>query len=54
VTFNVNGTTYAVNGTAGDEGDLDIHPIWKKAPEGLRVDIGDMIDRGLKLCEEAK
>jgi hypothetical protein len=50
VTFAANGTTYAVNGTAADSGYKDIHPIWKRAGGGLRVYIGDMIDKGLALC----
>lgn len=52
VTFNVEGTVYAVNGTAEDLGYKDIDPIWKKAPEGLRVDISGMIDKGLTLCPQ--
>jgi hypothetical protein len=50
VTFNVNGTTYGLNGTAQDSGFPAVNPIWKKAPGGLRVDIGGMIDKGLSLC----
>lgn len=50
VTFNVDGTAYAVNGSAMDAGFRDIKPIWKPAPGGLRVDIGPMIDKGLTLC----
>ncbi len=63
VTFNVDGTTYWINGTAGDVAEQehyeDVHPIWLKerspyGGEDLRVDIGGIIDRGLKLCEEAE
>jgi hypothetical protein len=50
VTFNVDGTVYAVNGTAEDAGDKDIDPIWKQAPDDQRVDIGGMIDKDLSLC----
>jgi hypothetical protein len=50
VTFSTGGGEYAVNGTALDSGFADIKPIWKRAGGGLRVDIGDMIDRGLALC----
>ena len=53
VTFNVDGAVYGVNGF-GSEKYADIKPIWRPAPGGLRVDIGPMIDRGLKLCEEAE
>jgi len=52
VTFNVEGRTYGINGDATEYPEVD--PIWSPAPGGLRVDIGPMIDRGLKLCEEAK
>jgi hypothetical protein len=53
VTFNVNGTLYAINGTAEDAHvGRDVMPIWKKAPGGLRVDIGGMIDKGLNLCPQ--
>lgn len=63
VTFNVDGTTYAVNGDAenqaAEEHYEDINPIWLKEPsrvggEDLRADIGGMIDLGLKLCKEAE
>jgi hypothetical protein len=51
VTFNVDGTLYAINGTAEDAHmGGNVGPIWKKAPGGLRVDIGGMIDKGLTLC----
>jgi hypothetical protein len=51
VTFNVDGTLYAINGTAEDAHmGRNVNPIWKKAPYGLRVDIGGMIDKGLALC----
>lgn len=53
VTFRARGTTYAVNGTArmwklGRE----IRPIWRDDPSfpGLKVNIGPIIDRGLRLC----
>lgn len=54
VTFTTpDGTVYAVNGHALDAGYPDIKPIWKKDPGsyGLRVNIGPLIDRGLRLCE---
>lgn len=59
VTFTTDdGTTYWVNGTAGDVADQhgwqDIKPIWQKDPHpvipGQRLDIGVLIDAGLKLC----
>jgi hypothetical protein len=53
VTFNVDGTLYGVNGQASEKYE-DIKAIWRPAAEGLRVDIGPMIERGLKLCEEAE
>jgi hypothetical protein len=52
VTFNVEGTTYGINGDAHEYPAID--PIWRPVPGGERVNIGPMIDRGLKLCEEAK
>jgi Protein of unknown function (DUF2511) len=48
VTFTVNGTTYAVNGLA--EG-ADIDPIWADSGDGLKKNIGPLIDRGLSLCD---
>ena len=52
VVFTADGTEYGVNGTAMDAGYRKIAPIWKKDPTGLtpRVNIGDVIDRGLALC----
>lgn len=52
-TDDTTGLTYSINGTAGNDGSLaDITPIWRKDPngDGLRVDIGPLIDLGLKLC----
>lgn len=60
VTFNVEGTTYAVNGdaenVAQEEHYDNINPIWLKEGdrEGERADIGAMIERGLTLCKEAE
>jgi hypothetical protein len=54
VTFNVEGTTYGLNGTALDNGYKEVNPIWHSVGEGIKVDIGGMIDRGLKLCQESK
>ena len=47
------GTKYGVNGTAKDFGYPDIRPIWKDNPaiEGTKIDIGSLINEGLKLCE---
>jgi hypothetical protein len=53
VTFNVEGTVYGINGTALDQGLPEVNPVWRSAGGGLRVDIGGMIERGLKLCEES-
>jgi hypothetical protein len=53
VTFNVEGTTYGLNGTALDNGYKEVNPIWRSTSGGLKVDIGGMIERGLKLCEES-
>jgi hypothetical protein len=52
VTFNAEGKVYGLNGTALDQGLPEINPIWRHEGAELRVDIGAMIDRGLKLCEE--
>jgi hypothetical protein len=54
VTFNVEGTVYGINGTALDQGLPEVNPIWRSAGGGLKVDIGRMIERGLKLCEESE
>jgi hypothetical protein len=47
------GNAYAVNGTAQDHTDFpDIRPIWADDPDvdGLKIDIGPVIDAGLALC----
>jgi hypothetical protein len=56
VTFTAdNGTTYWVNGTAGNQaktrGWADIRSIWADDPAyaGLKINIGPLIDDGLKL-----
>lgn len=54
VTFNVEGTVYGINGTALDQGLPEVDPVWLSAGGGLKVDIGGMIERGLKLCEESE
>lgn len=66
VTITVDGTEYAVNGTAANRAE-DIEPIWdvnqelldeieeagEEAPDDFtpRVPISDLIDTGLELCE---
>ena len=51
VTFTTGGTVYAVNGTAMDAHYADISPIWRRTSGPTpRVDIGGMVDQGLKLC----
>jgi len=53
VTFNVNGTLYAINGTAQDAHiGRSFNSIWRNAPGGLRVDVGGAIDKGLNLCPQ--
>lgn len=52
VTFEADGTTYAVNGmaTSRDAG-ADIDPIWAPGEvEGLKISIAPLIDWGLELC----
>lgn len=47
------GTEYALNGIARSYTDAeDVDPIWKDDPDmdGLKVDIGPLIDFGLTLC----
>jgi hypothetical protein len=53
VTFEADGTVYAVNGTArADDSYSDIDSIWADDPSGLglKKNIGPLIDRGLLLC----
>lgn len=47
------GTKYAVNGIAKSRGYADIQPIWKDNPQipGTKINIGSLIDEGLKLCK---
>ncbi|WP_394334220.1 DUF2511 domain-containing protein [Mycobacteroides abscessus] len=52
VTFRTqDGATYAVNGTARSK-HPGLEPIWKPSPEvpGARVNIGPLLNAGLKLC----
>lgn len=54
VYFEAEGTTYAVNGTAqGASGAPEIDPIWADDPEieGVKINIHQIIERGLELCE---
>jgi hypothetical protein len=53
VYFTAEGTTYAVNGLAQGASDgPDIDEIWADnlEMEGLKINIGPIIDRGLDLC----
>src|SRR3569623_1217965 len=55
VTVTINGTEYAVNGTARGAGkwaDFNGSGYWRKDPDfkGLKVSIGPVIDAGLALC----
>lgn len=56
VTVEADGRTYALNGTAKgfaeEHGWRDLHEIWRDNPEveGLKVDVGPLIQRGLTLC----
>jgi hypothetical protein len=50
-----NGTDYAVNGPALDNGYPEIEPIWRFEPGlekyELRVNMSPLLERGLALCE---
>lgn len=53
VTIVVDGTAYALNGVALQrDTSRDITPIWADNPtvEGLKKDLGPLIERGLALC----
>ena len=52
VTFTTGGKTYAVNGIARQKGLKPIDPIWRANPAipCTKIDIGPIIERGLKLC----
>lgn len=54
VTFEpAGGPRYAVNGTAKGAGYPDISPIWaedKNLGYGLKVDISEVLNKGLSLC----
>ena len=64
VTFRLDDKTYALNGLASSRGYLDIDEIWKedpnqeKLPPGTelitKVDMGQIIHEGLKLCNPLK
>ena len=53
VTFSAKGVTYAINGLArGTKKYQDFSKIWKSTgTSGLKVDIGPIIEMGLKLCK---
>ena len=53
VVFIVNGTTYAINGTAkATKQYADVRPIWRDNPTiaGLKVSLQPILDLGLSLC----
>ena len=52
VVFRAGGEDYGVNGSARDAGYSNVTPIWLEDPSGQtpRVYLGDVTDRGLKLC----
>jgi hypothetical protein len=58
VTFEtLDGTVYTVNGSSKGDGFRDIKDIWPPDPKfpptwGLRVNIGPLIELGLKLCPQ--
>ena len=54
VVFEANGKEYGINGSAKSKGYDHPRPIWREAPEGEpgpSVYIGDILDRGLELCD---
>lgn len=54
VTFAADGTEYAINGLARQRDEwAEVDPIWLDNPdvEGLKVNIGPLIDLGLTLCD---
>ena len=54
ITFTADGTTYSVNGLAkGDGRWTDIDPIWADDGSGLglKIDISDLVQAGLDLCD---
>lgn len=53
VVATANSTDYAVNGLADAHEFEPIEPIWRPNPDipGTRMDIGELIDAGLDLCE---
>ena len=53
VGVNVNGKTYALNGTAkANEGWPGLRPVWASNPivEGLKVSVGDLLDYAAEKC----
>jgi len=55
VTFKAEGMTFAVNGQATAKGKYqELEKIWKDDPKfkGLKISVGDIIDKGLKLCDD--
>ena len=56
VIFHANGKAYGVNGAAtGQKKYSDIKEIWADDPKypdmNIKIDIGPIIEKGLKLCE---
>jgi hypothetical protein len=50
VTATINGTEYAVNGTARSRGYPDIDPYWAAGEYAPKKSIGSLIQYGLSLC----
>ncbi|WKX74137.1 DUF2511 domain-containing protein [Streptomyces sp. XD-27] len=53
VTFMVDGTEYALNGTAKKVGFPSVEPVWAEDPElgsGLRVSLSEVLEIGQRLC----
>ena len=55
IVFRSGEKAYAVNGTASDHKYARIDPIWRRSPSiaGTRINIGPLLDRGLKVCRRA-
>ncbi len=51
ITFQHDGTTYTLNGTAEYGANSDVAPIRMNEPRGAEKDLLPLVERGLRLCD---
>ncbi len=51
ITFQHDGTTYSLNGTAEHGANSDVAPIRAQEPSGAKKDLDPLVERGVRLCD---